>query len=411
MFLERILRGQDPLFLEKARYGMSLLERIKEEERKIHGELTALSQAIYEHPELGHEEYEACRLHTEILKKHGFEVEVGSEGMKTAFHAVYKSSKPGPAFGFMSEYDALPEIGHGCGHNMIGTVGTGAGIVLSKVIEEVGGSVEVFGTPAEETWGGKVVFADNGRVDHLCAAMMAHPNANYHRSGEALAIEALRFEFYGKPAHASSFPDKGINALEGAIQTFVNINGLRQHIKSDARIHGVITNGGTVANVVPEYACADFYVRASTKSYLDELVEKVKNCARAGALSSGCEIKISNYEASYCHLITNKTMDDLFTQNLLDAGVPKVYPPRTSKGSNDMSNISFRCPAIHPYFGIDETGEVVGHTREFAKQTMTDYAKEQIHYVVSAMAMTGAQILMDEELRKKIREEFDHAER
>ena len=390
---------------------MSLLERIKEEERKIHEELVELSQEIYEHPELGHQEFEACRLHTELLKKHGFEVEVGSEGMKTAFHAVYKSSKPGPAFGYMAEYDALPEIGHGCGHNLIGTVASGAGIVLSKFIEETGGSVEVFGTPAEETWGGKVIFADNGRVDHLCAAMMAHPNAAYHKSGEALAMDALRFEFFGKPAHASSYPDEGINALEGAIQTFVNINGLRQHIKSDARIHGVITNGGTVANVVPEYACADFYVRATTKSYLDQLVEKVKNCAKAGALSTGCELKISNYEASYTHLITNQTMSDVFTQNLLDAGVPEVKPPRTTKGSNDMANISLRCPAIHPYFGISDHGLVPGHTREFTELTVSDYAKEQIHYVVSAMAMTGAQILMDEKLRKKIREEFDQAER
>jgi len=390
---------------------MNLLEKIKEEERKIHGELVELSQKIYEHPELGHEEFEACRLHTELLKKHGFDVEVGIEGMKTAFIAKYQSSKPGPAFGFMAEYDALPEIGHGCGHNMIGTVGSGAGIVLSKIINEIGGTVEVYGCPAEETWGAKVVFADKGYVDHLCAAMMAHPNAKYHKSGQALAMDALRFEFFGKPAHASSFPDEGINALEGAIQTFVNINGLRQHIKSDARIHGVITNGGTVANVVPEYACADFYVRASTKSYLDELVEKVKNCAKAGALSTGCEIKISNYEASYTHLITNQTMSDIFTQNLLDAGVPEVNPPRTSKGSNDMANISLRCPAIHPYFGISDHGAQASHTREFAELTCTDYAKEQIHYVVSAMAMTGAQILMDEELRKKIREEFDQAER
>ena len=390
---------------------MCMLERMKQEEEKIHGELEALSQAIYDNPELGNQEFEACRRHTEFLQSHGFRVEVGVEGLETAFKASYRSEKPGPSIGFMAEYDALPGIGHGCGHNLIGTVASGAGVVLSKFIDEIGGSVEVYGTPAEETWGAKVVLADQGWFDHLAAALIAHPSAQYHKSGKALAMDALRFEFFGRPAHAASCPEEGINALEGAIQLFVNTNGLRQHIRSDARIHGIIKEGGVAANIVPEYACAEFYVRATTKRYLDELVEKVKACANAAAISTGCELKISNYEASYTHFAVNETLSETFTKNLYDAGVERVNEPRTSVGSNDMANISLRCPAIHPYFGISECGVLPGHTREFAEATVTDYAKKQMGMVVRAMAMTGAQIIMDPQLCQAIRQEFERAER
>ena len=186
---------------------MSLLERIREEERKIHEELVELSQAIYEHPELGHQEFEACRLHTELLKKHGFEVEVGSEGMKTAFHAVYKSSKPGPAFGFMAEYDALPGMGHGCGHNLVGATASGAGILLSKIVDEIGGRVIVYGTPAEETVGGKVLMAEMGAFDDCDLTLSSHPYDDDVESGSSLAEEDLQFVFLGKPSHAAAAPE------------------------------------------------------------------------------------------------------------------------------------------------------------------------------------------------------------
>ncbi len=388
-------------------------EKIVELTQNLEQELKELSIKIYENPELGYQEHKSSKLHIDLLKKYGFEVEENYMNIETGFRAEYDSKKEGPTVAFLVEYDALPGIGHGCGHNILGATSTGASIVLKQIIDEIGGKVVAFGTPAEETSGAKVVFVDEGAFDDVDFAMMAHPNYAYNRSGKSLALEPIEFEFTGKTSHAAAAPEKGINALDAVINTFNAINALRQQTRSDARMHGVITNGGDAANIIPDKAVAQFYVRAQTKTYLDELVERVKNCAKGAALGAGVEIKISDYELSYDNLVTNHTMDDLFVEKLIELGVASedIKDPREGYGSVDAGNVSHVCPTIHPYFDITNDVNVAPHTREFASCTLTDFAYENMKITIGALALTAAEILKDKDLMKKIKEEFEKAEK
>lgn len=371
----------------------------------IEAKLCAVSDFIGTHPELGMQEAQAAEALTAVLRDHGFSVEIGLCGYATAFKAVYKAAKSGPAVAFLAEYDALPEIGHGCGHNMIGTMAVGAAIGLSKVAEEIGGTVVVLGTPAEETMGAKVIMAKEGVLDGLDAALILHPANLTRRSGSSLAIDALQFEFRGRTSHAASAPEKGINALDAVIQTFNGINALRQHVTSDVRIHGIITKGGVAANVVPDHAIAQFYVRSGRRRTLDAVVEKVKNCARAAALATGATLNISNYELSYDDMNTNETLSAAFNANLQAVGEATINPPPESFGSIDMGNVSYVVPAIHPYIGIGNT-ELVAHTVEMAQATFTPAAHAALLRGAKAMALTGYDVLTDAALLASIKAEF-----
>ncbi|WP_096154481.1 MULTISPECIES: M20 family metallopeptidase [Bacillus] len=377
----------------------------------IKDELLHISQYIWHNPELGHEEVKACEILTNSLKKHNFNVEVGICDLPTAFRATYDSGIEGPTIGYMCEYDALPEIGHACGHNLIATMGLGAGIALSKVIEQTGGKVIVYGTPAEETKGGKVTMAEQGIFDELDVALMVHPSSNYQKSGTSLAMDAIQFEFFGKTSHAAASPEKGINALDAVIQTFNGINAMRQHVTSDARIHGIISEGGKAANIVPDYAVAQFYVRAKTRSYVNELVEKVQAIAEGAALMTGAKMKMSNYELSYDNLITNETLSNSFTDSLVELGVKREEILEESKGygSLDMGNVSLVCPSIHPYVQISDT-PCSGHTIEFRDASKSDKGQEAMILAAKAMAITGLDVLTNKELLHKIKEEFIQSE-
>ncbi|MDP3386181.1 MAG: M20 family metallopeptidase [Eubacteriales bacterium] len=385
-------------------------ERIESLTNDIKNELEELSLYIYNNPELGYDEYKSSKAHVELLRKHRFEVEEGYLGMDTAFKAVYKGQKTGPTVGYLAEYDALPGIGHGCGHNILGAVSTGAGIVLSKLVDEIGGNIVVFGTPAEETSGAKVRMTDMGAFDKLDVAMSAHPDSDFSKSGSSLALEAIQFTFRGKTAHAAAAPEKGINALDACLATFHSINALRQHTLPEARIHGIIRAGGEAANIVPELAIAEFYVRTTNKHYLIELSEKVKNCARAGALAAGAQLEITNYEESFDNLVTNKTLQDTFVKNLGSFGITNVKPAEDMMGSTDVGNVSQVCPTIHPKFGICEEGIVIPvHTREFAEATLTETAKTNVSKTVMGLAMTAVDIIVDGELLEQIKKEFKEA--
>ncbi len=374
-------------------------------------ELNELSLEIYKNPELGYEEFKACKLHTDLLKKYGFNIQTNFSGVETGFKAEYKSNKPGLTVAYMAEYDALPEIGHGCGHNLLGTVSTGAGIILKQIIDEIGGTVIVFGTPAEETSGAKVTYVENHEFDNVDIAMMAHPGSEYTRSGSSLALEPVQFEFYGKTAHAAASPEKGVNALDAAIQTFNSINALREHIKSDSRVHGVIMDGGRAANIVPDYAKCQFYVRSTSKTYNLELLEKIKNCARGAALATGTELKISKYEFSYDNMVTNETLSDVFGEKIYEVAGIKMSEPPKSSGSIDAGQVSQVCPAIHPYFDITNDKNIAGHTREMASCTLTDYAKRQMKNTIAALVLTATEVMQNPKLYEKIKYEFDHTEK
>lgn len=388
-----------------------MLHTIQNHAQALLPELISLSKNLYDQPELGHQEHYACEQHTALLRKYGFTLEQPYIGMATAFKATYASGKPGPTIAFLAEYDALPGIGHGCGHNILGATSTGSAIVLRQLIDELGGTVVVLGTPAEETDGGKAAIADSGDLKNIDIALMAHPSNTYCRSGSSLALMPLRFEFFGQTSHAAASPEMGINALHAVISLFNNISALREHLRSDCRIHGVIKDGGKAANIVPEYTMAEFFVRATTKTYLNELVQKVTNCANAAALSNGATLKISQFEASYDNMITNQLLSDLFTAKLLEVGVPHVEDARPSTGSSDAGNVSQCCPMIHSYFDITNNPSVASHTREFASASITDYANEQMRKTILAFVLTAVELIERPELVAEAKAEFARTEK
>lgn len=362
------------------------------EGKKIHKRLIEISDYIYQNPELGNEEYKAVKVLTELLKEHSFKVEEKYLNMDTAFKATFDSGKPGLTIGYLCEYDALPGIGHGCGHNMIGTISSGAGIVLSKIIDKVGGKIIVYGTPAEETNGAKVIMVEEGAFDGLDCAMMVHPNDKTYASGTSSALYPIQFIFKGKTAHAASCPEQGINALNAVIQLFNGIDALRQHVTKDVLMHGIITEGGVAANIVPERAVAQFYIRAAKKATIEEVLEKVKNIARGAALMTGCELEMDRYELPYDDLNTNEVLSEAFNENLRSLGITDIHAPKTGGGSSDIGNVSYVTPTIHPYISISNC-EVRGHSRELAKATTESLGHERLLTAVLALAYTGYDVL------------------
>ncbi|HBN09679.1 MAG TPA: amidohydrolase [Cyanobacteria bacterium UBA8530] len=380
-------------------------ERIIEAANQIGKRITEISDFIHGHPELGNQEFQAAEKLTNFLKSHGFEVKMGLEERPTAFKAVLDSGKTGPSVAYLCEYDALPEIGHGCGHNMIGAMSVGAAAILAEFLPEIGGKIVVFGTPAEETDGAKVELAEKGYFEGIDAAMILHPEGNTEESGNSLAMDALQFSFKGRASHAAASPEAGINALDAAILTFNGINALRQHVSSDVRMHGIITEGGKAANIVPEYAEARFYVRAAKREVLDLVAEKVKNIARGAALMTGAELEISYYEISYDDMKTNKVLSRAFNENLKKIGIEEIHSPKPSMGSIDMGNVSQVVPAIHPYIGVAGK-EMIGHTKDFAQAVITEKAHEALKQGATALALTGYDVLTDAKLLKEIKKEF-----
>lgn len=360
---------------------------------EIKTKLWEMSDFIYENPELGNEEYKAVEVLTSFLEEHNFKVEREFLDIKTAFRATFESSKPGLTVGYLCEYDALPEIGHGCAHNMIGTMSAGAGVVLSKVIEEIGGKIIVYGTPAEETNGAKVFFAEAGVFDELDAAMILHPDAETSRSGTSVALYPLQFTYKGKTAHAASCPHEGINALNSVIQLFNGIDALRQHVTPDVRMHGIITKGGVAANIVPDEAVAQFYFRAAKKETVDELLVKVKKIAEGAALMTGAELTMERYELPYDDLVTNENLSEAFCENLRALGITDIKDG-ICFGSSDIGNVSHITPTIHPMLGITSCF-VRAHSKELADATVSDFGHDRLVIGTLALAYTGYDVLMN----------------
>ena len=385
---------------------MELLKKISTKYDEIFMDLKTLNEYIYANPELGRKEFKASEAHKNLLKKYGFSVTDNYIGIETAYLAEYNSGKPGPKIAYLAEYDALPEIGHGCGHNALGTASIGAGILLKEFADEFGGTVFVYGTPAEETFGAKVDMAAAGCFDGIDAAMLSHPTGKSHeRSGTSQAMQALRFTFRGKTAHAAGDPYNGINALDGVIQFFNSVNALRQQIKDSARIHGIISNGGQAANIIPDLAAADFYVREAVTKDMFALSERVINCAKGAALATGTTVEIENYEYTFKHLATNETLSEAYVKNLNLQGIEDV-PVSKPTGSTDCGDVSHHCPVIHSYFPISKC-ELTGHSVEFAEASISEEAYKGMKEAVLALAMTGRDILSDKELLDKIKAEFE----
>lgn len=377
-------------------------QSIKDKVKARMPEMKVLSDWMYEHPELGDEEYEIYNRLVEKLKIEGFHVEEQYLGIPTCFRAEYDSGKPGRTVAYLSEYDALPDIGHGCGHNLICVSGLTAALVTKALIHEVGGKVVLLGTPAEETNGAKVDMAEKGTFDNIDVAIMTHPgNQNFATVG-SLAMLAIEFTFKGQTAHAAASPEKGINALDAVINTFNNLNAFREHMPSDGRIHGIITEGGVAANIVPDRAVAQFYVRANEKETVEYLKNRLINCAKGASLGAGTEMSINYYEKAYDNFKTNKKLTEVYYENAKAFGIEDISFERSRSGSLDAGNVSHIVPTIHSIFKLSNE-ELISHSREFASATLTDYAFESMEKTVCAMVKTGYDVLASEDLLNSIK--------
>ncbi|OGN89618.1 MAG: peptidase M20 [Chloroflexi bacterium RBG_13_46_14] len=368
------------------------------------GSLKEITRKIHSNPELGFHEEQASGILTDYLKENGFAVELGICRLPTAFKAVYGKGKPDIAI--LAEYDSLPEIGHACGHNIIATSAVGAGVAAKTAVDEYGGSVLVIGTPAEELYGGKIVMAERDAFNNIDAAMMVHPGTTDAATTEALACQTLDVEYIGKSAHAAARPEEGINALEALLLSFTAINSLRQHIRSTARIHGIVTNGGEAANIVPAYSSGNFIVRAADDIYLEELKERVLDCFKGAATATGAELRYKWDDVCYAPMRNNLKLAGLFADNMKMLGRNTLMSePDRAFGSTDMGNVSQIVPGIHGIVAIADKNVLV-HSPEFADAAISERGIEGMMDAAKAMAMTVADILSDSDIQADIKEEF-----
>jgi len=378
---------------------------VQKELNELEDELCELSQEIFDNPELKFEEYQAMKWLTDTLEENGFKVDKGVGGLETAFRArCRKSNGEGPTLAFLSEYDALPGLGHACGHNLIAAIGLGAGLGLCAVMDELDGDLLVIGTPAEEGGGGKVELLKAGVFKEVDAALMFHPADETLVGRGSLGIKELKVDFYGEAAHAASRPEKGVNALDAAIATFNNVNALREHMKDSSRVHGIITDGGEKPNIVPEHAGAKFYVRAEELDDLQELLEQIKNCARAGGLATGAEVEISEEGHGYKPMNPNPGLVDLVRNNLEELG-EAVGEHEGGMGSTDMGDVSQALPAVHPYIKIAEEG-TPAHSKAFAEAADSDEGYGKMLIAAKALAMTGVDYLGERSIQEAVLEKF-----
>ena len=382
-----------------------LKPRVISEIENHRDELKDLSLRIHSNPETAFQEEKAATWLTDYLKEKGFSIEKGICGLATAFRAGYGKGKP--VIALLAEYDALPKLGHACGHNIIATSAVGAGVAAKLAVDEFGGTVQVMGTPGEEMYGGKVYMVRKGAFKGVDAAMMIHPAGLNTAATKFLACQTLEVEFFGKPAHAAARPEVGINALEAMLMSYAAINSLRQHIKDSARIHGIITDGGEAANIVPAHTAGHFIVRAAEDSYLDELKERVLNCFMGAATATGAKLKYKWGEARYAPLCNNFTLARMFRKNLQSLGRRvHLVDPRIGIGSSDIGNVSRVVPSIHPLIAI-ASARAVTHSPQFAKTAASEAGMRGLIDAAKALAMTVVDLMAEPAMLVKAKKELE----
>ncbi|NQV06964.1 M20 family metallopeptidase [bacterium] len=350
--------------------------------------MQAISRWMYENPEIAYEEFKTSAHLVEYLGGHGFDVEYPAYGLETAFAA--RAGTAGPEVIICAEYDALPSVGHACGHNVIATAALGAGTALAQMADDLGIRVTVLGTPAEEKIGGKVDLINAGAFANAAAAMMIHPSPEDTVDPGVLAVAHLEVEFHGKDAHAAGAPWEGRNALDAFVQLYVNVSTFRQHMLATDKIHGIITRGGDAPNIIPSYTKSEWYVRASTKERMDTLMGRFSDFLQAAAQATGCTFTLAHQGHEYVDLISDPVMVDLFAANSNALGRPMqrgADRPPGAAGSTDMGNVSYVVPTIHPMVAM-ETGGAVNHQPEFAATTITPTGDSAMRDGALAMAWT-----------------------
>lgn len=378
------------------------IERLKEDAcRRIDAEresLIGLSRRIHAQPELKFAEHHAAAWLCEYLSDQGFAVERKAYGLDTAFAA--RMGQGEPTIAILCEYDALPGIGHACGHNIIAAAGAGAGVGLRDLVAETGGSIVVLGTPAEEGGGGKIIMGHRGAFENVAAAMMVHPAGVDLIGMTVLAVTELAVEYRGRAAHASAFPHQGVNALDALVTAYSTIAQLRQHIRPSERIHGIITNGGQAPNIVPERAAGLFMVRAATEHRLEKLRKRVIDCFEAGALATGATLEIKPASEDYSDMLTNQIMAEAYASNVARLGrqVQPLDAYAAVAGSTDMGNVSKIVPSIHPMIAVSPPG-VPLHSSDFTGWAGSESGDKAVLDGAKAMAMTALDILCQADLR------------
>jgi len=365
---------------------------------------------IHRNPELRFEEHRAAACIAEAVEATGVSVERGLAGMDTAFRARVGSGD-GPKVVIVAEYDALPEIGHACGHNLIAGAALGAFLAIARVAPRIAGSVELLGTPAEEGGGGKIKLLAAGAFEGVDAAMMFHPFDRDLVAHTALASRWLVMTFRGAPSHAAIAPWDGKSALTACMDTFRLVDGQRVHFRDGARVHGYITDGGQAVNIIVERASLEFAVRAPELAELERVQAIVERCARGAAMASGVEVEIEVREG-YKNMVNNLTLARRFGERLGGVGrEAKDVDPNVGAGSTDMGDVSHDVPAIHPWLAICEQGQTTCHQREFERCAASEKGLDTMLAAAKAMALTACDVLSDADLRRAVREEFDQARR
>jgi amidohydrolase len=396
-----------------------LKERVCEAVERRTAELIETADWIHAHPEIGHQEVEASKRLSGLLQSAGIPVEMGTAGMATAFKAELGGQRAGrPRVAILAEYDALPGLGHGCGHNLIGTSAVGAGLALAEVMQELPGSIWVLGTPAEESAapnsGGKVHMVNAGVFADVDAAIMFHPGTETAVTlDRSLAARGFEFFFQGRAAHAAGAPEEGVNALDAVVLLYNAISMLRQQVRSDVRIHGIILSGGAAANIIPDYAAIRYRTRADDSEYLAEIVERVVACAEGAAKATGCRLDWKEYMPGYENTMPNKVLRDLMSDNLRTLGVAVNNERRRSgRGSTDFGNVSRRVPGIEARIAITNKLDLPGHSIEFREAAGSDHGRQAMIYAAKSLAMTAidllakpdhlaqAKVVFDEDIRK-----------
>lgn len=370
-------------------------------------QLVEVSHKIHARPELGFEEHFAHDLLTGVLEAAGFNVTRHAADLPTAFLATFGE---GPAVGVICEYDALPEIGHGCGHNLIAAAGLGAALAAADVARMAGGKVVVIGTPAEEGGGGKVLMAKHGVFDGLEAALMVHPADRDLTRMDVVAIERMAVAYEGAAAHAAAAPHKGRNALDAAVLGYVNVAALRQHLAPSERVHGIITNGGARPNVIPSSASAEWYVRTPVRATLATLVNRVHTCLEAGSHAAGCSMSVSPIGQTYHDMVHSLPVVASYVENAASIGRTVAVPSAGTRviGSTDMGNVSYLLPSIHPMIQAAPEGTPL-HSLEFARSAGSEMGDQAAIDGAMALAMTVIDIWQDAELRRSARLEYEAA--
>lgn len=379
-------------------------------------ELVEISCDIHAHPELNYEEHHAAAVLTAALERHGFDVERGTGGIETAFKATAQGSGSGPTIGILVEYDALPEIGHGCGHNLIAISTLGAGIASKAALDDLPGTIVVLGTPAEEGGGGKVRLLEAGAFDDIDVALSSHPKSNRTTvrtewpldASASLAMIGYRYAFHGESAHAAIAPHEGVNALNAVIGLFNGIDAMRQHIRDDVRIHGVITDGGTAPNVVPAFAAANFMLRARDGLYLrDVIVERVRNIAEGAAKMTAARLEVKPFYPFYDSVRPNATIAARAEENARRIGM-SLSTPDTGPGiwaSTDFGNVSQALPSFAMDFAVSED-PVALHTPQMRDVSTSPLAHENSLATARALAATACELLAEPQVVARAKEEF-----